>query len=57
MTKKKRDELEQEILNKIEEMERPDYIFPERFPRSHFILAGCCALVSLVMLILGLNIG
>lgn len=57
MAKKNRDALEQEIVNKIEEMEKPQYIFPERFPRSHFILAGCCVIVSLVMLVLGLHIG
>ncbi|MBR0146282.1 MAG: hypothetical protein IJM25_06435 [Eubacterium sp.] len=45
--------LENEILSKIEEMEKPEYAFPERFPKKSFIAVLVCVLVSLGMLVIG----
>ena len=45
--------LENEILNKIEEMEKPDYEFPERFPKKHFMAVLICVLVSTGILVIG----
>ena len=45
--------LENEILSKIEEMEKPEYEFPERFPKKHFIAVLVSVLVSLGVLIIG----
>lgn len=45
--------LENEILSKIEEMEKPEYEFPERFPKKSFIAVLVCVLVSMGMLVIG----
>ncbi len=45
--------LENEILSKIEEMEKPDYEFPERFSKKNFIIVLICVLASMGILIGG----
>ncbi len=49
----KDDALEQEILKKIEEMEKPDYVFPPRFSRGDYLTVIACILLCAVTLFLG----
>ena len=49
----KDDALEQAILEKIEKMEAPDYVFPPRFSRADYITVIACILLCVVALFLG----
>ena len=49
----KDDALEQAILEKIEEMEAPGYVFPPRFTRGDYITVVACILICAVTLFLG----
>ena len=48
--------LEEQALEKIEEMEQPDYEFPERFPRRDYIYVIAGLIISAAALILGSGI-
>ena len=50
---RKDDALEQAILEKIEEMEAPDYVFPLRVSRADYITVIACILLCVVTLFLG----
>ncbi|MBQ8175965.1 MAG: hypothetical protein IJ035_02895 [Oscillospiraceae bacterium] len=47
------EKLNEEIENRICEMESDEYDFPERFGRRDYIALGIVAFVSLLMLIIG----
>ena len=49
----KDDALEQAILEKIEEMEAPDYVFQLRFSRADYITVIACNMLCVVTLFLG----
>ncbi len=55
MSEKKRT-LEEQVREKITEMESPGYEFPERFPRKDYILVIAGLVISAVVLILGSGI-
>lgn len=46
-------EAEQEIENRIAEMEKPDYQAPEKFSRKDYILTFAAAIICLLTLIAG----
>ena len=46
-------DIEKEILNKIEEMESNDYIFPDKFNKKDYIITITIAFVCLAGIILG----
>ena len=47
------DALEQAILEKIDELEAPDYAFAPRFPRADSLTVIACILICAVTLFLG----
>ena len=50
------DILEQKILEKIEEIERPDYVFPPRFSKTDYLSVLISILVCSVFLIAGYHL-
>ncbi len=46
-------EVDKEILNRIEEMESPDYEFPKRFSKGDYILVAAVAAICLFAVIAG----
>lgn len=50
-------ELNNEIEQRIEEMEKEDYEFPRRFSKTDYIITAVVATVCLIMIICGAFIG
>ena len=48
--------LEEQAREKIEEMEAPDYEFPERFPKRDYIYVIAGLVISAAALIIGAGI-
>ena len=53
---KPEDMLEQKILEKIEEMESPDYVFPPRFARGDYLSVLIGILICIAFLIVGYHL-
>ncbi len=45
--------LDEQILEKIEEMEDPSYVFPKRFSRGDYIVVGISVVICIAALIAG----
>jgi hypothetical protein len=45
--------LEEKVMDAINEMEAPDYVFPKRFTRTDYIIVAVCAAISAAALIAG----
>ena len=45
--------LEEKIVDAINEMEAPDYVFPKRFTKTDYIIVAVCAAISAAALIAG----
>ena len=48
--------LNEQTLERIAQMERPDYPFPRRFSRGDYILWAIVTLFCLLMLVLGAHL-
>ncbi len=48
-----KEELEKAIVEKIEEMESPEYEFPERFSKNQYLIVLVSVIVSASILIAG----
>ena len=45
--------LNSEIERRIDAMERPDYVFPARFSKRHYLVAAIVAIACLALIITG----
>lgn len=45
--------LEEKVMDAINEMEAPDYVFPKRFTKADYIIVAICSVVSAAILIAG----
>lgn len=45
--------LHEEIEKRLEEMEKPDFEFPQRFSKRDYLITAVVAVVCLVILIIG----
>ncbi len=45
--------IEEEIEKRIEELEKIDYDFPERFSKKDYIITGMVILICIVLIIMG----
>ncbi len=53
MTDKSADRISEEIENRISEMEKNSYVFPERFSRRDYIITAFVSAVCLAVIIAG----
>ncbi len=45
--------LEEKVMDAVNEMESPDYVFPKRFSKMDYIIVAICSVVSVAILIAG----
>jgi len=54
------DEINKDILERVEEIESPDYVFPERFKKGDYIglalVAAICLIGSIAVIIYGASV-